>query len=386
MSSKELLVPAIKTLAKKVNSFSSASKKSRSHTHKSNDGDNPPSVHAQTSDDLSATRVSSAAAVASENGDTTSLPRKPTFADWGDVVEVPPATVVTSPDPGEPRIQITDTQILDAATACFSPVTENADLPLLPKPVVMPRLDQGSSVPFARAWPPELADHAITQEDFVAFIDNLNIAISPNVAILVPYDVAEGVGGALEAIATLGAIAVNYKRTKDYLALTNEKYFHPRKLHVKIVNTKRLKTLLKLDKKDALLAPLTEDTLELSSQQRCLRYLSKYSCELSFDAPAPSPATTTLAKITAWQIKQKIRKADEAAKSARKRTWKRHQKGKKLQGRWESMGEKSRVRSLDWILVQNLQDWEARKAEKEVKKNEKKKKNQGGEGQTPAPA
>ena len=287
MSSKELLVPAIKTLAKKVNSFSSASKKSRSHTHKSNDGDNPPSVHAQTSDDLSATRVSSAAAVASENGDTTSLPRKPTFADWGDVVEVPPATVVTSPDPGEPRIQITDTQILDAATACFSPVTENADLPLLPKPVVMPRLDQGSSVPFARAWPPELADHAITQEDFVAFIDNLNIAISPNVAIqvlavigaiagLVPYDVAEGVGGALEAIATLGAIAVNYKRTKDYLALTNEKYFHPRKLHVKIVNTKRLKTLLKLDKKDALLAPLTEDTLELSSQQRCRGDWARY--------------------------------------------------------------------------------------------------------------
>ncbi|KAI1361880.1 hypothetical protein F5Y08DRAFT_288212 [Xylaria arbuscula] len=385
MSSKELLGPAIKTLAKKVSSFSLASRKDH-------DGDHQPPVQAQVHANSSVALVSLAMADASNNGDSTSLARKST--EWVDVVEVAPATSATTSDPVQQGIQVTDTQLLDAATACFPPVPEDAELLPLPKPVIIPRLDQGGSVPFARAWPPELADHVIAQEDFVAFIDNLNIVTAPNVAIqvlgitggivgLVPYDIAQGVGGALEGIAIISAIAVNYKRTKDYLALMNEKYFHPRKLHVKIINTKRLKKLLRLEEKDALLAPLTEDTLELSSQERCLKYLSEYSCGLTFDVPAPRPATTTLGRITAWQIKQKICKADETAKSARKRTWKRHQKGKKLQGRWQSMGEKSRVKSLDWILVQNLGEWEARKAEKGSKRKAKNKK--GGEEQLPTP-
>ncbi|KAI0521602.1 hypothetical protein F5B22DRAFT_544657 [Xylaria bambusicola] len=400
MSSKEFLGDAIKTLTRRVSSLSLASKKGRHDPHENNDAFQQPSTQAQDSGNPSVSRVSSATAVASDNGDPTALPRKPTStsADWVDVVEIAPATSTTFPDPAEPVLPVTDTQILDAATACFPPVPENADLPPLPKPVLIPRLEPGSSVPFARAWPVRLADHAITQEDFVAFIDNFNIVIAPNVAIqvlgftgavvgLVPYDVAEGVGGALEAIAILSAIALNYKRIRDYLSRMNETYFHPRKLHVKVINTKRLKTILKLEKKDPLLAPLTEDTLELSSQERCLKYLSQHSCELSFDVPAPSPATTTLAKITAWQIRQKARKADKTAKAARKRTWKRHQKGKKLQGRWESYGEKSRVKSLDWLLVQNLEEWEARKAEKEAKKKERKKEEKGGVAeQSPAPA
>ncbi|KAJ3567716.1 hypothetical protein NPX13_g6671 [Xylaria arbuscula] len=373
MSSKELLGPAIKTLAKKVSSFSLASRKDH-------DGDHQPPVQAQVHANSSVALVSLAMADASNNGDSTSLARKST--EWVDVIEVAPATSATTSDPVQQGIQVTDTQLLDAATACFPPVPEDAELLPLPKPVVIPRLDSKGALYLSR-------------EDFVAFIDNLNIVTAPNVTIqvlgvtggivgLVPYDIAQGVGGALEGIAIISAIAVNYKRTRDYLALMNEKYFHPRKLHVKIINTKRLKKLLRLEEKDALLAPLTEDTLELSSQERCLKYLSEYSCGLTFDVPAPRPATTTLARITAWQIKQKIRKADETAKSARKRTWKRHQKGKKLQGRWESMGEKSRVKSLDWILVQNLGEWEARKAEKESKRKEKKNK-KGGEEQPPTP-
>ncbi|KAK5626808.1 hypothetical protein RRF57_002523 [Xylaria bambusicola] len=389
MSSKEFLGDAIKTT--KVGSFSLPSKKGQPDTHEKYDGFQQSSAQAQSLGNPSVSRVSSATAVASDNGDSTTFPRKPTSTstDWVDAVEIAPPSSPTSPDPMEQVIRVTNTQILNAATACFPPVPENADLPPLPKPVLIPRLEPGSSVPFARAWPADLADHAVTREDFVAFIDNFNIIIAPNVAIqvlgitgvivgLVPYDIAEGVGSALEAIAILSAIALNYKRTKDYLSRMNETYFHPRKLHVKIINTKRLKTILEFGKKDPLLAPLADDTLELSSQERCLKYLSQHSCELSFDVPAPSPATTALAKITAWQIRQKVRKADRTAKAARKRTWKRHQKGKKLQGRWESYGEKSRVESLDWILVQNLEEWKARKAEKEAKKQAKKKREKKG--------
>ncbi|KAI1827713.1 hypothetical protein F4861DRAFT_492268 [Xylaria intraflava] len=190
---------------------------------------------------------------------------------------------------------------------------------------------------------------------------------------LVPYDVAEGIGGALEGIAVLGTVAMNYKRMKDYLARMNADYFHPRRLHMKIIGTKRLRKLFGLDKKDPCLAPVSEETIELSAQERCLRYLADYISELSFDVPAPSPATTTLAKIRAWEIRHKIRKADRAAKAGRKRALKRHQKGKKPMDRWNSRVERERVNALDWILVQNIKEWEVRKAEKEAEKEEKRK-------------
>lgn len=83
-------------------------------------------------------------------------------------------------------------------------------------------MNPGDAVPFARAWPSALTAHAIAKEDFIAFIDNLNVIILPHVVFrvlqvagfavgLVPYDVAEGVGGALEAIATIGGMAAGRK-------------------------------------------------------------------------------------------------------------------------------------------------------------------------------
>ncbi|GAW15624.1 hypothetical protein ANO14919_050410 [Xylariales sp. No.14919] len=382
MPSKELLGDAIRTLTKKA-SRSLMSKKGQSNNHEDDlENQQAPKqglLHPDNAIDPehpSVRRVSSI--IVSDNRDISAGPQKGPSID-GDDKELTPTTTSDS------VVQVTESHILDLATASFPPVPEYTDFLSLPKPVLIPRLDPGSVIPFARAWAPELTDHAVAKEDFVAFIDNLNIVITPNVAFrvlqvagfavgLVPYDIAEGVGGALEGIAIIGTAAMNYKRTKDYLSLMNEKYFHPRKLHVKIVGTKRLKKLFELDKKDPCLAPLTEDTLELTSQERCLRYLSRYSCELSFDVPSPSPATTTLAKITAWEIKHKVRKADKAARSSRKRTWKRYQKGKNPQSRWDSRGEKARVKSLDWILVQNLEDWEARKADKKARKEEGKSK------------
>ncbi|KAI1114202.1 hypothetical protein F5Y14DRAFT_441420 [Nemania sp. NC0429] len=325
-------------------------------------------------------QLPSTTAVSSDESVPTDVSNTTSPIDGVDVEQTPAPSDDVSP-------RVTESQLLDLATRNFPAVSADAVFPPLPKPVLVPRVHPGAAAPFLRAWAPELADHAVAKEDFVAFIDYLNIINTPHLAFrvmevtgaavgLVPYDVAEGVGGALEGIAIIGTIALNYKRKKDYFALMNEKYFHPRKLHVKVIGTKRLKRLLGLDKKDPCLAPLTEETLELTSQDRCLRYLSQYTCELSFDVPAPSPATTTLAKITAWQIRHKVHKADRLAKAGRKRAWKRHQKGKNPQDRLNSLGERTRVKSLDWILVQNLEEWEAQRAEKERKKEEKRKASQ----------
>ncbi|KAI0487302.1 hypothetical protein F4859DRAFT_464389 [Xylaria cf. heliscus] len=383
MSSKGLLGDAIKTLAKKA-SRSFASKKGHSDSCENHNGDHLPEQghpHPRTmvSESLSISRVSSSTTVSSDANGSTRLPSKSTSPDG---VNTEPAST-----PSHNSGLATERRILDLATASFPLLPEDVKFQPLPKPVLIPRLNPGRAIPFARAWAVDLADHAVAKEDFVAFIDNLNIIITPHVAFrmlevagfavgLVPYDVAEGVGGAIEAIAIVGAAALNYKRMRDYMALMNEKYFHPRKLHVKIIGTKRLKKLFGLDKKDPCLAALTGETLELTCQERCLQYLSQYICELSFDVPAPSPATTTLARIATWEIKHKVLKADKAARSGRKRSWKRQQKGKNPQSGWNSWGERKRVKSLDWLLVQNLEDWEAQRAEKEAKKEEKKERRQ----------
>jgi len=367
------------TLTKEVRR-SFTSQRGQADAHESRDGEHRPQQEGVTvidpdSKHLPVAQLSSTASITTDAKYSEKLPRTPLS---NDLVDDEPAISQS------PRSESQDSEkvILDLATSSFPPVPKEVELPRLAKPVLIPRVNPGSSVPFARAWAPELAKLAITKEEFVTFVDNMNIMISPHVAFhvlkiaafavgLVPYDVAEGIGGAIEAIAILGAAAMNYKRTKGYLSLMNEKYFHPRGLHVKIISTKRMKKLFELEKKDPCLAPLTEETLELSTQDRCLKYLSQYICELSFDVPAPSPATTMLAKISTWEIKHKIRKADRCAKLNRKRTWKRHQKGKKLQERWEGWGERQRIKSLGWLLLQNLDEWEAQKAEKEAKRREK---------------
>lgn len=300
--------------------------------------------------------------------------KSPTSPEWVDVQEPLGATASEEPE-------VTEKEILDLATAYFPPVSADAELPALPKPILIPRVNPGHQIPFARAWAPELANHVVTREDLVTFIDNLNIIIRPHPAVqvvelaafgvsLIPYDAAEGVGSAIEAVAKLTTFAMTYKRSKKCIELMNERYFHPRKLHVKIIGSKRIMKMFNLDKKDPLLAPLSEETLDLSSQDRCLKHLSQWACELSFDdIPPPSRQTNVLRRMVVWQVKHKIAKADKQAKRRRKRAWKKHLKGKKLK---ESWAEKSRVRSLDWILIQNLDEWEKAKAEKQAKKEEKK--------------
>ncbi|KAI1466546.1 uncharacterized protein F4812DRAFT_465788 [Daldinia caldariorum] len=276
--------------------------------------------------------------------------------------------------------EVTESQILDLATSCFPPIPDDAELPPLPKPVLIPRVDPGVHIPFARAWVPELANHAVTPEDLVAFIDNLNVLIRPHIAGLavlvaalgvgvISYDGTDGIAAALELAAIIGVTIINYRRCKKYFGIMNEKYFHPRKLHAKIVNPKRITKTFNLDKKDILLAPLTEETLDLSNQERCIKYMSQWTCQLSFDdLPPPSEQTSILAKMAAWEVKHKIAKAEKQAKRSRKRAWKRHMKGKKLKECWL---ERSQAKTLDWLLIQNLDEWEAAQAEKKAKKEKK---------------
>ncbi|KAH8662121.1 hypothetical protein BX600DRAFT_512991 [Xylariales sp. PMI_506] len=273
---------------------------------------------------------------------------------------------------------------VDADELIEQTIVEFADAPLdasftrLEKPVFIPRVNPGSNSPFARAWPTALESHDISQEDFLAFIDNLNIICTPHAAIhvvqlastgigFVPHDWAEGLSAALNVAAILANLAVTWKRKQKYLLRINEAYFHPRALHVGTISTRRMMERLGLDKKDPLLAPLTEATLDMSAQERCLQHLSRWTSKLTLeDLPPPSLLRTgPLARLARWQVRHSVRKADRQARSSRKRAWKRHQKGKKPR---EAPGERWRVKMLSWVCVQNLDEWEAEQQAKREKK------------------
>ncbi|KAI0138076.1 hypothetical protein F4776DRAFT_654460 [Hypoxylon sp. NC0597] len=345
MSSKELLGDLVVTLVKKARrSMSSKLEKSDQLTAQ---------------DDATTEEKSTCLSQCARTGEISSS-RPPSYRTIADDDKLHTSDAATDPNR---ELEVTETHVFNLATSRFPPIPPDTVLLPLPKPVSIPRISPGPQIPFARAWAPELADHEITRENFITFIDNLNIIIRPHPAIhvvklvafaigVIPYEGADGVAGALEAVADLAAIAMAYTRCKKYLMLMNEKYFHPRKLHAKVVDSKRMMKMFNLDKKDPLLAPLTEDSLDLSSQERCLNHLSQWICELSFDdIPPPSHQTNMLARMAAWEVRHKIAKADKKAKRSRERAWKRYMKGKKLK---ESRMERRRVKSLDWILIQNL--------------------------------
>ncbi|KAH7037247.1 uncharacterized protein B0I36DRAFT_358972 [Microdochium trichocladiopsis] len=377
--------------------------------------------------------------------------------------------------------------------------TNNEDTKL-PRPILIPRVTPGPHAPFARCFPPSLltalpAHRQVPKSDFLAFIDALNLVVRPHPLITtteflamvvgsVPFDVAEAVGTAVELAAVGAHVAFTYKATGRFFAVMNERYFHPRGLHVKMIKTKRLRKEFGLDKKrdleeeeegevmlidegqqqqqqeqrqqqdeqhqspatttttdqkqkkkeekknkkkpkkklQPLALPLTADTLELSCQERCLAFLETkcYAARLEFDnlpppatftlpppsqsqdqsqsqpqtlssthdqddktpprtepqtAPLPTSAPSTSSpkppmfqRLAAWRVKHILLKSEKEAKRQRRRAWKRHhEKGKPLREPW---GERQRVGQLDWVFVQNLDEWEAQRGAKAARKQE----------------
>lgn len=276
---------------------------------------------------------------------------------------------------------IAEQTLLDRATAFLTaaqPVTKSYSP--LEKPILIPRLNPGPNIPFARAWAPCLQAYDVSQHNFLSFLDSLNVVCAPHPAArilemlafgvaFVPADGADGISGGLALLAALTAWAIARGRRRKYLALVNDALFHPRGLHARVVGTKEMRTLLDIAADEPLMAPLGQETLALSAQERNVLAMRQWAAELDFEGlPAPDPAAGLLNRFGAWQVRRKTWEADKAARRGRKRAWKKHLKGKKLK---EGRGEKFRIRWLSWVIVQNLSEWEEERKEMERLKAEK---------------
>ncbi|KAF9887257.1 hypothetical protein FE257_010385 [Aspergillus nanangensis] len=126
---------------------------------------------------------------------------------------------------------------------------------VLPKPCVVPQTSHtlhGTIYrPFARAYPPDLAQNDISPTDFLAFIDGLNevwlahpylqaTSATSGLIGLAPLLEVQLVSLGVQIAAEYGSIKLSQMRTQAYMKLANEQLFAPRRLRAQVLKTRAM--------------------------------------------------------------------------------------------------------------------------------------------------
>ncbi|KAJ7100010.1 hypothetical protein B0H15DRAFT_770489 [Mycena belliarum] len=140
----------------------------------------------------------------------------------------------------------------------FLPAAESVppfEPPKLPLPYCAPQLTTGFDAPFARGYNPLLEDLHINQEQLLAFIDGLNLAMtaSPPLRVVnlagmvigfVPYHWAMIAGAAIQLGARSGMKVLSKTLTDRYLRAANLRLFKPRGLSARICTAAAMQHLV----------------------------------------------------------------------------------------------------------------------------------------------
>ncbi|KAJ9612963.1 hypothetical protein H2200_002904 [Cladophialophora chaetospira] len=224
----------------------------------------------------------------------------------------------------------------------------------LEKPVVIPQVRNGVGVPFSRAFSEALTPYDITEAEWLAFLDNLNVVATANPPLqmmdmvgnvigFIPHEWAMAAGTAISAVATVGIYIVSKQRTDRFMVRSNDEFFAPRGLKATLCTTEALYKILGLLPEDVdppsllssipffrrsssrvNLVPLEGSKTQLSIQERRVKGVEAYVAPLTFEVPPPAPQTNTLRKICAWQVKHDAKSAEKRLLKARKRKQQRH--------------------------------------------------------------
>ncbi|KAF3049356.1 hypothetical protein E8E11_005380 [Didymella keratinophila] len=221
-----------------------------------------------------------------------------------------------------------DAALVESATAWISnPLAiHNARVPRLEKPVVIPRIDTSGRLavplPFMRVYSPDLRQHGISEEDFVAFVDNLAVAQAPPAPLqilsvtgqavgFVPHHWAVFAGAGINVAAGMGTAAVSYGRTRFFLEKVNREYFAPRGLHMLVCKYQQLVKKLAIGPDVPVRIDRDPQAGIISVRDRCVSAVQPYVADLSFDVPPPSGERNVLDKLAAKGIERRRRKQDE---------------------------------------------------------------------------
>ena len=239
-------------------------------------------------------------------------------------------------------------------------------------PVVIPQTAPGLQSPFSRAWAPILAEHDVRPEDFLQFMDHLNVCktASPPFQVLslagmvlgftyvrsfscshpptlsalaslnrcflllgrrsliliaywftyspIPFAPLVGLGTSVAAGA--GTYAVTRVRITRYLERANKEYFAPRGLIARIAKQKTLPQIVGQSENAPLLAALprygngTDGSVTTlpSLRERRLQALGSHVARIEYcDLPAPQEESNMLDKLSGKMAARKAKKQEE---------------------------------------------------------------------------
>ncbi|CZR65850.1 uncharacterized protein PAC_15750 [Phialocephala subalpina] len=250
-----------------------------------------------------------------------------------------------------------------------------AQITRLQSPIAIPQTAAGLGQSFLRAWAPVLQHHNITIIDFIAFIDNLNVVSTANPPLqilnlaggfvgMVPHHWAQIAGTAIQAGAQLGTVAVSKGRTETYMREVNERLFKLRGMKVRIASTEAMRNVLRIPSGRPLLAPLTVETMNMSTVERALTEMRSYNAVLDLDVPPPAEQTTMLAKLSAKQVESQAKKNQKKVLKGREKVMKKEDE----QRRKDEKKAEERQRKEDKKEAER-QKREARKEKRRDKKH-----------------
>ncbi|ESZ97137.1 hypothetical protein SBOR_2495 [Sclerotinia borealis F-4128] len=289
----------------------------------------------------------------------------------------------------------TDNDILSQALEFTHHVPPpNYTSPQLPRPIAVPQTVAGLGQPFARVYAPALSYHNINAWDFVEFIDNLNVVATANPPLqivdlvggalgMVPHHWAQLAGTGVQVIAKLGTVVVSKSRTDTYMQHVNARFFAPRGLKASITSMEAMAAVLGLPVNTSVLAPVTDGNMGATVLERRMEGIRPYVMETTFEVPPPAPQTTTLAKMSATQVKKQIVKNDEKARKERVKQLEKMNKSDeknnndKRESKTQRKAEKEEkeMRKLNFEVEEMQREMEAlkiRESNKRVQKTERK--------------
>ncbi|KAJ6557948.1 hypothetical protein B0H19DRAFT_123960 [Mycena capillaripes] len=268
----------------------------------------------------------------------------------------PPPQMSTPDNRGTPPSGVHLTRDADYLIQSFLPTTVLApasQTPELPLPYCTPQLTPVFDAPFCRAYNPTLESVDISQEQLLAFIDGLNLAMtaSPPLRVVnligfaigfVPYHWAMIAGAAIQTSAHVGMHVLSKTLTDRYLRAANLRLFKPRGLSVRICTTAAVQhlvmgkpiapppskitrigrgvgtVLMKVpvplasllvhaiaDKPPQIpaMAPGSYQSKKLLAAQRRAAMLDGYALPLDFNMPKPAKAQGVMDTMSSWGVK-----------------------------------------------------------------------------------
>lgn len=194
--------------------------------------------------------------------------------------------------------------------------------PRLKHPVVIPQITRSMDMLFMRAHAPELEAKNISRDQFVNFLDGLNMAASPNVYLealniagsivsWIPTGTTVIAGTAVSLAATGSGLALSIVRVRRFLRKANECFFAPRDLHAQIVSAKQLADYLGVDSPLDIVPALKPHHIKLSVQERRLLGIQDVISALDYELPPVVAQEKFVNKLSSKRIQWAVHRREK---------------------------------------------------------------------------